>query len=153
MINRLNQVLGPLNWSFRVTERGQTERKNEKTSEGEVWVYGELTIHDHKSGASVVKGQFGQHPIHANVPIGDAYKAAETDSLKKTVDYEKVYAYVGSVIHSKKNSLIEALVYTIARGIIREFFNVEMVTVKVRKPHPPVKGVVDYVEVEMTERR
>ncbi len=83
----------------------------------------------------------------------DLLPAAEADSLKKTVDYEKVYAYVGSVVHAKKNSLIEALAHTIARGIIREFFNVEMVTVKVRKPHPPVKGVVDYVEVEMTERR
>lgn len=83
VINRLNQVLGPLNWSFKVTERGETTRKNEQSAEGEVWVYGEMTIHDHKSGASVIKGQFGQHPIHKNVPIGDAYKAAETDSLKK----------------------------------------------------------------------
>jgi dihydroneopterin aldolase len=83
----------------------------------------------------------------------DLLPAAETDSLKKTVDYEKVYAYVSSIVHSKKNYLIEALAHTIARGIIREFFNVEMVTIRVRKPHPPVKGVVDYVEVEMTERR
>ena len=25
VINRLNQVLGPLNWSFKVTERGETK--------------------------------------------------------------------------------------------------------------------------------
>lgn len=79
--------------------------------------------------------------------------AAETDSLKKTVDYEKVYAFVSTIVHSKRNYLIEALAHTIASGIIQEFFSVEMVTVRVRKPHPPVKGVVDYVEVEMTERR
>lgn len=83
----------------------------------------------------------------------DLLPAAETDSLRKTVNYENVYACISSVIHSKKNYLIEALAHTIARGIIREFFNVEIVTVRVRKPHPPVKGVVDYVEVEMTERR
>jgi dihydroneopterin aldolase len=83
----------------------------------------------------------------------DLLPAAETDSLKKTVNYENVYACISSVIHSKKNYLIEALAYAIARAIIRDFFNVEVVTVKVRKPHPPVKGVVDYVEVEMTERR
>ncbi|HCV43319.1 MAG TPA: dihydroneopterin aldolase [Bacteroidetes bacterium] len=83
----------------------------------------------------------------------DLLPAAETDSLKKTVDYEKVYAYVSSVVHSKKNYLIEALAHTIARGIIREFFNVEMVTIRIRKPHPPVKGVVDHVEVELTEKR
>jgi dihydroneopterin aldolase len=83
----------------------------------------------------------------------DLLPAAETDSLRKTVDYEKVYACVSGIIHTKKNHLIETLTHMIARGIIREFFNVEMVTVRVRKPHPPVKGVVDYVEVEMTERR
>lgn len=83
----------------------------------------------------------------------DLHAAAKADSLKKTVDYEKVYAYVSSVIHSKQNYLIEALAHTIARGIIREFFNVEIVTVRIRKPHPPVKGVVDYIEVEMTEER
>jgi len=83
----------------------------------------------------------------------DLLPAAETDSLRKTVNYENVYACISNVIHSKKNYLIETLAHTIARAIIRDFFNVEMVTVRVRKPHPPVKGVVDYVEVEMTERR
>lgn len=83
----------------------------------------------------------------------DLRPAARADSLKKTVDYEKVYAYVSSVIHSKQNYLIETLAHTIARGIIREFFNVEIVTVRIRKPHPPVKGVVDFIEVEMTEER
>jgi 7,8-dihydroneopterin aldolase/epimerase/oxygenase len=83
----------------------------------------------------------------------DLLPAAETDSLRKTVDYEKVYAHVSNAIHSKKNYLIEALAHTIARGIIQEFSSVEQVTIRVRKPHPPVKGVIDYVEVEMTERR
>lgn len=83
VIAQLNRIFGPLNWSFKVTERGETQRKNEKNAEGEVWVYGELTVHDHKRGLAVAKGQYGQHPIHANVPIGDALKAAGTDALKK----------------------------------------------------------------------
>ena len=83
----------------------------------------------------------------------DLTRAAETDSLRMTVDYEKVYAHVSNVIHSHKNHLIETIAHAIAVGIIRDFSSVESATVKVRKPHPPVKGVVDYVEVEMTERR
>lgn len=83
VISKLNEVFSPLGWEFKVTERGETERKNEKSAEGEVWVYGELTIIDHKKGYRTTKGQYGQHPIHANVPIGDAYKAAATDALKK----------------------------------------------------------------------
>lgn len=83
----------------------------------------------------------------------DFSAAAESDSLKKTIDYEKVYAYVQSVVLSKKYHLLEALAHAIGRGLLREFYNLERVTVRVRKPHPPVKGVVDYVEVEITSSR
>lgn len=83
VISKLNQAFSPLGWEFKITERGQTDRKNENKAEGEVWVYGELTIIDHKNNFRTTKGQYGQHPIHEKVPIGDAYKAAATDALKK----------------------------------------------------------------------
>ena len=83
----------------------------------------------------------------------DFSAAADSDSLRKTVDYEKVYAFLQTTIHAKKYHLLEALAGTIARGILREFFNVERVTVRIRKPHPPVKGVVDHVEVEYSLAR
>lgn len=83
VISRLNQAFSPVGWEFKVTERGETARKNEKSSEGEVWVYGELTVIDHKMGFRVTKGQYGQHPLHEKVPYGDALKAAGTDALKK----------------------------------------------------------------------
>ncbi len=83
----------------------------------------------------------------------DLSAAAESDSLKKTVDYEKVYAFIQSTVLAKKYHLIEALANTLARGLLREFYNIEIVTLRVRKPHPPVKGVVDYVEVEITQHR
>ena len=83
----------------------------------------------------------------------DLSAAAESDSLKKTVDYEKVYAYVQATVLSRKYYLLEALASAIARGLIRDFYNIETVTVRLRKPHPPVKGVVDFVEVEITHSR
>lgn len=79
--------------------------------------------------------------------------AAESDSLKKTVDYEKVYSFIKDTILDKNYYLLEALANAIAKGLIREFYNIEVVKVRVRKPHPPVKGVVDYVEVEVTQKR
>ena len=83
----------------------------------------------------------------------DLMPAAERDSLKKTVDYEKVYSCIQDIVVEKKFNLLEALANTIAKGLLREFYNVEHVLVRVRKPHPPVKGVVDYVEVELARER
>ncbi|HXX64352.1 MAG TPA: dihydroneopterin aldolase [Bacteroidota bacterium] len=83
----------------------------------------------------------------------DLSAAMRSDSLKKTVDYEKVYAFIQETVLAKKYYLLEALANAIARGLLKEFYNIEVVTVRMRKPHPPVKGVVDFVEVEITQSR
>ena len=86
--------------------------------------------------------------IHADLSY-----AKEHDSLKRTIDYEAVYAVIHSIVTSKKYYLIEALANSIARGIIEQFASAEAVTVVLRKPHPPVKGVIDCVEVEVQHER
>lgn len=83
----------------------------------------------------------------------DLSAALESDDLRRTVDYEKVYGMIHTIATSKKYFLLEALANTIAKGIMRAWPVVDSVTVRIRKPHPPVKGVVDFVEVEITESR
>jgi 7,8-dihydroneopterin aldolase/epimerase/oxygenase len=83
----------------------------------------------------------------------DLSTAADQDSLKRTVDYEAVYTLIQETVTRKKYFLLESLAKSITSGILREFRSVESVKVRVRKPHPPVKGVVDYVEVEISESR
>ena len=83
----------------------------------------------------------------------DVSVAAEKDALTKTVDYEKVYAVISQVVLARKYRLLEALAMTIGKAIIRDFYNVERVVTRIRKPHPPVKGVVDHVEVEISQNR
>ena len=48
---------------------------------------------------------------------------------------------------------IESLASAVSTGILKNFSKVQSVTVRVRKPSAPVKGVIDYVEVELTETR
>lgn len=83
----------------------------------------------------------------------DLSAAAESDSLSKTVDYEKVYAFIHTTVLHKKYYLLEALANTIATGLLKEFAALQKVLIRIRKPHPPVKGVIDYVEVEISRQR
>jgi dihydroneopterin aldolase len=73
--------------------------------------------------------------------------------LRETVNYELVYSFIKNAVTSRKHYLLESLASGIARGLLKEFSVIDLVKVTVRKPHPPVKGVVDYVEVEIVEPR
>jgi dihydroneopterin aldolase len=85
--------------------------------------------------------------------ICNVVEAEVNDDLKKTVNYEQVYSFIKETVNSKKFYLIESLASKIAYAVLENFEMVEKVTVKVRKPSPPLGGVVDFVEVEHTEYR
>lgn len=104
----LNSVFGPLNWGFEVIAQGQSDRKTEKNAEGEVWVNGRLTVVDHVKGFKISKDQFGQHPIHTNVPVGDSFKAAATDALKKCASLFGVAADVYFKIAAVEEGAVQA---------------------------------------------
>ncbi|MFB3882487.1 MAG: dihydroneopterin aldolase [Armatimonadota bacterium] len=82
----------------------------------------------------------------------DLSQAAETDDLGTTADYAAVYELVRRVHEAGPYQLLEALAGRIANEIMGSF-PVEEVTVRVRKPHPPVGGMVGEAEVEITRRR
>jgi len=84
---------------------------------------------------------------------GDLSAAKESDSLERTINYEGVYAMVQKIVTAKKYFLLEALANTITRTLLAAYPQIDVATVRVRKPHPPVKGVIDYVEVEITDTR
>jgi dihydroneopterin aldolase len=83
----------------------------------------------------------------------DLTRGAKSDSLKQTVDYEKVYNCVRDLVLGKKYFLLEALAGTIAQGLLVNFKKVQTAVVRVRKPGAPIRGVVDYVEVEIMRSR
>ena len=83
----------------------------------------------------------------------DLSRGGKTDSLKQTINYERVYDVVKQLVLGRKYFLIEALAQTIAEGLLKDFRKAQKVVVRVRKPSAPVKGVIDYVEVELTRSR
>ena len=83
----------------------------------------------------------------------DVAEAEIEDNLKKTLDYEKLYSFVKEIVSGKKFYLIEHLAARISKSIIDNFPVVQKALIKVRKPSPPLGGVVEFVEVEHTEYR
>lgn len=81
----------------------------------------------------------------------DLSKAALSDRLRDTVNYEEVYQTVESIMVNSKFYLIEKLAAKIAEEI-SDTFPVNQVTVRIRKPSVPIKGVIDHVEVELTRK-
>ncbi len=93
-------------------------------------------------------GQF-----HVDVELGlDLRPAGESDQVADTVDYKAVYELVAEIQHSRRFRLLEAFAHAIA-GAILSRFNVEQVTVRVRKASVPLGGLIDHAEVEITRQR
>jgi dihydroneopterin aldolase len=106
----------------------------------------------HHGVLDVERSNGGLFEIDAELSC-DVKEAEAEDSLKKTLDYEKLYVFIKEIVSGKKFFLIESLASRIAVNIISNFPMVKKVIVKVRKPSPPLGGVVDFVEVEHTEKR
>jgi dihydroneopterin aldolase len=82
----------------------------------------------------------------------DLSAAADTDDLTATVDYGAVCEVVRRVHEAGPYHLLEALAGRIAKKILDEFAVTE-VTVRARKPHPPVGSVVGAAEVQITRAK
>ena len=73
--------------------------------------------------------------------------ALEEDRIQGTVHYGEAFALIEKIVTGQTRKLIETLALDIARGICSEFPQVTHARITVRKPHAPVPGVLDHVEV------
>jgi dihydroneopterin aldolase len=78
----------------------------------------------------------------------DTTRAASSDNIVDTIHYGKVYETVKRVVVERRYKLIEALATGICVELLRSFA-LDAVTVRVRKPHAPIQGVLSGVEVEI----
>lgn len=87
----------------------------------------------------------GRYEVDVGVEL-DFEEAALHDDLTRTVNYEKVYEFVRSLVTENNFYLIEKLAYRIAHQVLETYPNVEGVEATVRKPNPPVGGPCDRAE-------
>jgi dihydroneopterin aldolase len=78
--------------------------------------------------------------------------AGRSDRLADTVDYEKVFRLIKETVEGKAFSLLEGLAQRLAARLIKSF-EVDSVTLRVRKMNPPIAGHIRHVEVELTRRK
>ena len=78
--------------------------------------------------------------------------SCESDDLNDTINYEVIYKIVDACIRKDKFYLIEALANSIAKDILNGH-PVDCLMVRVRKPHAPIKGVLDTIEVEIERNK
>lgn len=83
----------------------------------------------------------------------DLQHAVRTDDLTTTVNYPAVYALINDLQSSQEFHLFEALAGRVAEEILTHFPQVREVTVRARKFNPPIGGLLDAFEVEVTRRR
>ncbi len=82
----------------------------------------------------------------------DLARAARSDRIEDTVDYQRVYELVREVSVARKYHLVEALAHQIAVAVL-DRFAAQRVCVRVRKLSLPFDADLNCVEVELTEGR
>ena len=83
----------------------------------------------------------------------DIMQAAASDMLQDTLNYEAVYGDVQKLVIGRKYYLMETLAAEIVGDLFLHYPKIRHLTVSVRKPNAPVKGVVKSVEVSITLSR
>ena len=83
----------------------------------------------------------------------DLGPAGRSDRLEDTISYAHIYRAVREVMEGEPRNLLEAAAQSIADRVLSEF-PVNSVAVRVKKPHPPIRGsVIENATVEIFRRR
>lgn len=97
--------------------------------------------------------QSAPQPFEVDVALSlDLAPGAASDDLADTVDYAAVFDLARVIVEDRSFRLIEAMAGTIADAVLAAH-HVDEVEVAVRKPHAPLPGEFETVEVRVRRRR
>ena len=90
-------------------------------------------------------------PIAVDVEmVADLIDAGLKDDLNLTINYAEVYSLVQEIVEKEEFNLIEGMAVTILNRL-GEKYQFKKIIVRVRKPHPPVGGMVEAAEFEVAK--
>jgi 7,8-dihydroneopterin aldolase/epimerase/oxygenase len=100
-----------------------------------------------------VEEQQRPQPFEVDVELPrNLQPAGVDDDLTQTIDYSQVYDTCKAIVESTTFHLIEALAEAIAHELLRDF-DIDEVTVRVRKPAVQLSGPIGYAGVEIRRQR
>ncbi len=85
--------------------------------------------------------------------MGDFRKAGQTDRMEDSIDYGKVYEVTKGIMEGKAHNLLESLAESIAQSMFESFSLLDVISVYIDKPGPPIPGYYQSVGVEVTRKR
>ena len=93
-----------------------------------------------------------RRPVTLDLEVGlDLRDAGRVDRIQRTAHYKRIFEVVEDVAANQEHQLIEALADRIARSVLSKF-DVDFVTVTVRKP-TPIAGVLKFAGVRIHRTR
>ena len=94
------------------------------------------------------ENRLGQH-FEVDIDLfGDLSRAGTSDDVDQTLNYPEIYELIEKVVTQQRFKLVEALAEHIAQEVGERFAPIDL-TLRVRKPNPPIKARFDGIEVEL----
>jgi dihydroneopterin aldolase len=104
-------------------------------------------------GIDPAEQELGQRFVVDLEVTRDLRAAGVSDDPADTINYSRMYRLVKETMEGPSHKLLESLAETIAQSIL-DGFDVESVTVVVKKPEVPMKGsILSHASVEICRQR
>lgn len=111
----------------------------------------QIEFHGH-CGITEAERSIGQH-LSVDIEMScDLRKAAETDRLEETIDYDRLSAEIAKLGREQEVHLIETLAERIAERVL-ENRRVHSVRIRLKKISPPCEAIRGSVVVECVRTR
>ncbi|WP_059103601.1 dihydroneopterin aldolase [Shouchella shacheensis] len=83
----------------------------------------------------------------------DLSAAAKNDDLNASIDYGDIHERVKTIVEGKPYKLVETIAEKIADDLLTAYSRLDVCTVKVIKPDPPIPGHYRSVAIELVRAR